>query len=129
MRTNNTQRQRGLQGRLRNLGQSLSMYRYGRRGGSASLGDRWATYDSPRFPHCHCGGFLPAAIAYVGKLIVDAVVQAAQSGEPADRWTALSYLGIEAILVAILAAANQGLSLCQSLLRALLGQKGKSAHS
>jgi len=68
-------------------------------------------------------GLLPAAIAYVGKLIVDAVVQAAQSGEPADRWTALSYLGIEAILVAILAAANQGLSLCQSLLRALLGQK------
>jgi len=52
-------------------------------------------------------GLLPAAIAYVGKLIVDAVVQAAQSGEPADRWTALSYLGIEAILVAILAAANQ----------------------
>lgn len=68
-------------------------------------------------------GLLPAAIAYVGKLIVDAVVQAAQSGESADRWTALTYLGVEAILVAILAGANQGLSLCQSLLRALLGQK------
>jgi ATP-binding cassette subfamily B protein len=68
-------------------------------------------------------GLLPAAIAYVGKLIVDAVVQAAQSGEPADRWSALTYLGVEAILVAILAAANQGLSLCQSLLRVLLGQK------
>ncbi len=68
-------------------------------------------------------GLLPAAIAYVGKLIVDAVVQAAQSGDAADRWAALTYLGLEAILVAILAGANQGLSLCQSLLRVLLGQK------
>ena len=68
-------------------------------------------------------GLLPAAIAYVGKLIVDAVVQAAQSGDPGDRWMALTYLGVEAILVTILAGANQGLGLCQSLLRVLLGQK------
>lgn len=122
MRTNNTQRQRGLQGRLRNLGQSLSMYRYGRR----AVRLVWETDGRLTILLAFLtviAGLLPAAIAYVGKLIVDAVVQAAQSGEPADRWTALSYLGIEAILVAILAAANQGLSLCQSLLRALLGQK------
>ncbi|MGF1534856.1 MAG: ABC transporter ATP-binding protein, partial [Elainellaceae cyanobacterium] len=31
-------------------------------------------------------GLLPAAVAYVGKLIVDAVVQAAQSGLESDRW-------------------------------------------
>jgi ABC-type multidrug transport system fused ATPase/permease subunit len=68
-------------------------------------------------------GLLPAAIAYVGKLIVDAVILAAQSGLVADRNTALLYLAIEAVLVAVLAGARQGLSLCQSLLRALLGQR------
>ncbi|MBE9135788.1 ABC transporter ATP-binding protein [Nodosilinea sp. LEGE 07088] len=68
-------------------------------------------------------GLLPAAIAYVGKLIVDAVVQAAQTGLAADRQAALMYLAIEAILVAVLAGARQGLGLCQSLLRVLLGQR------
>ena len=68
-------------------------------------------------------GLLPGAVAYVGKLIVDAVVQAAQSGAIADRNTALTYLGIEALLVALLAGARQGLGLCSSLLRVLLGQK------
>jgi ATP-binding cassette subfamily B protein len=68
-------------------------------------------------------GLLPAAIAYVGKLIVDGVVQAAQSGLAADRQAALMYLAIEAVLVAVLAGARQGLGLCQSLLRVLLGQR------
>ena len=68
-------------------------------------------------------GLLPGAIAYIGKLIVDAVVQAAQSGETGDRWLAIRYLGIEAILVAALSGARQGISLCQSLLRVLLGQR------
>lgn len=67
-------------------------------------------------------GLLPAAIAYMGKLIVDTVILAAQSGLTADRNTALLYLAIEAVLVAVLAGARQGLSLCQSLLRVLLGQ-------
>ncbi len=68
-------------------------------------------------------GLLPGAVAYLGKLIVDSVVLAAQTGLTADRWTTLSYLGLEAIAVAILAGSKQGISLCQSLLRALLGQK------
>ncbi|MEM9005106.1 MAG: ABC transporter ATP-binding protein [Cyanobacteria bacterium P01_F01_bin.86] len=68
-------------------------------------------------------GLLPGAIAYVGKLIVDAVVLAAQSKAIADRNTALTYLGIEAFLVALLAGAQQGLRLCSALLRVLLGQK------
>ncbi|NER81077.1 MAG: ABC transporter ATP-binding protein [Leptolyngbya sp. SIO1D8] len=68
-------------------------------------------------------GLLPGIVAYFGKLIVDAVVQAAQSGAISDRNTTLVYLGIEAILVAVLAGARQGLSLCTSLLRVLLGQK------
>lgn len=68
-------------------------------------------------------GLLPGAIAYVGKLIVDAVIQAAASSAIADRNSALTYLGIEAILVTLLAGARQGLNLCTALLRALLGQK------
>ena len=68
-------------------------------------------------------GLLPGAVAYVGKLIVDGVVQAAQSGTVGDRHQTLLYLGLEAGLVALLAAANQGLSLGSSLLRVLLGQK------
>ncbi|MBD2112979.1 ABC transporter ATP-binding protein [Nodosilinea sp. FACHB-141] len=68
-------------------------------------------------------GLLPAAIAYVGKLIVDGVVKAAQSGLAVDRQAALMYLALEAVLVAGLAGARQGLTLCQSLLRVLLGQR------
>ncbi|MGD1942260.1 MAG: hypothetical protein ACFB0G_13200, partial [Leptolyngbyaceae cyanobacterium] len=68
-------------------------------------------------------GLLPVAIAYVGKLIVDAVIKAAESGAITDRNSALTYLGIEAILVTLLAGARQGLNLCTALLRALLGQK------
>jgi ATP-binding cassette, subfamily B, bacterial len=68
-------------------------------------------------------GLLPATIAYVGKLIVDQVVLAAKSGLESDRIMALSYLGLEAAIVALQAGGQQGLSLCQSLLRVLLGQK------
>lgn len=69
------------------------------------------------------GGVLPAATAYVGKLIVDSVVAAAQSDLVRDRNLALLYLGLEAILVVLLAGSRQGQGLCQSLLRVLLGQK------
>lgn len=69
------------------------------------------------------GGLLPAAIAYIGKLIVDAVVLASQSGLQNHRWTAFSYVGIEAIAVMLLAGTQRGLAVCQSLLRVELGQK------
>ncbi len=71
-------------------------------------------------------GALPAAIAYVGSLIVDAVVAAIQSGgaEQAARTSrALVLVVSEGLLVAALAGAQRGLSLCQSLLRAQLGQR------
>lgn len=68
-------------------------------------------------------GLLPGAIAYVGKLIVDGVVQAARSGLADERSHTLMYLGIEAGLIALQAGCKQGLVLCQSLLRALLGHK------
>jgi ATP-binding cassette subfamily B protein len=68
-------------------------------------------------------GLLPGLVAYVGKLIVDGVVLATRSELEADRWKTLGYLSIEAIAVAVLSGSQQGILLCQSLLRVLLGQK------
>jgi ATP-binding cassette, subfamily B, bacterial len=71
-------------------------------------------------------GVLPAAIAFVGALIVDAVVAAArlyqQSGAVHYR-EAMTFVAIEGGLVAALAGAQRALSACQSLLRAQLGQR------
>jgi ATP-binding cassette subfamily B protein len=71
-------------------------------------------------------GVLPAGIAYVGALIVDAVVTAIaaqQAAGVADFTTVLAYVALEGGLVAATAAAQRGLSTCQSLLRAQLGQR------
>jgi ATP-binding cassette subfamily B protein len=68
-------------------------------------------------------GVLPAGIAYVGKLIVDAVVLAASGGGEAARAQALTVVSVELGLVVLLSAAQRGLSVCESLLRALLGQR------
>lgn len=68
-------------------------------------------------------GLLPALVAYLGKLIIDAVVLAAETNTLRGQWVALQYLGIEAIVVAVLSGSQQGIALCQSLLRVLLGQK------
>ncbi len=68
-------------------------------------------------------GSLPAAIAYVGKLIVDAVVAASRTGDPdAQRW-ALTAVAMEAGLVIAMAAMQKGLGVAEQLLRALLGNK------
>lgn len=68
-------------------------------------------------------GVMPAAIAYVGKLIVDAVVQAMNTGLDADRDQALYWVVIEAGLVVTMAACQRGISIMQSLLRAQLGHR------
>ena len=68
-------------------------------------------------------GVIPGAIAYVGKLIIDSVVLAAESETDADRWLVLQWIGLEALLVILMAAAQRGLMVSQSLLRALLGQR------
>lgn len=68
-------------------------------------------------------GLLPGVMAYVGKLIVDAVVLAAKSGKSADRWVVLQWVGLEAILIALLNFAQRGIGVVQALMRALLGQK------
>ena len=71
-------------------------------------------------------GILPAGVAWVGALIVDAVV-AAINQIPALREAALRHVielvALEGVLVAAVAASQRGLSLCQSLLRAQLGQR------
>ncbi len=65
-------------------------------------------------------GVLPAGIAWVGALIVDSVVAAIETGE---TLRVLEFVAMEGGLVAALAATQRGLSLCQSLLRAQLGQR------
>lgn len=67
-------------------------------------------------------GVLPAAIAWVGQLIVDGVV-AAMAEESPDPWPVLKLVGLEAMIVVLLAGSQRGLSASQSLLRALLGQR------
>ncbi|MCA9540353.1 MAG: ABC transporter ATP-binding protein [Myxococcales bacterium] len=68
-------------------------------------------------------GLLPAAVAYVGKLIVDGVVQAIASGAAADRTTALTYVAAECGLVALLSGLRRGIEVCTSILRARLGHR------
>ncbi len=67
-------------------------------------------------------GVLPASVAFVGSRIVDSVVAAIRSGGT-DSSRVLEFVLLEGILVASIAAAQRGLSFCQSLLRAQLGQR------
>jgi ATP-binding cassette subfamily B protein len=67
-------------------------------------------------------GVLPASVAYIGSLIVDAVVAAIRLGGT-DAERVLRLVMLEGVLVAATAAAQRGISLCQSLLRAQLGQR------
>ncbi len=68
-------------------------------------------------------GVLPASVAYVGSLIVDAVAKAMLAPRAADPARVVELVVLEGILIASIAAAQRGLSLCQSLLRAQLGQR------
>ncbi len=67
-------------------------------------------------------GLLPAGVAFIGARIVDAVV-AARNLPAAGTAQVLRLVIIEGVLVAALAGAQRGLSLCQALLRAQLGQR------
>ena len=71
-------------------------------------------------------GLLPAAIASVGGLFVDAVAGALGSaGAAADvaRSEALTFVYIEVGLVLLMTAAQQANTVCQAVLRVLLGNK------
>src|SRR5690606_28671281 len=101
---------------------SLAVFRYSGR----ALGLVWST--SRRLTVALAlltliAGLLPAAMAWVGAQIIDAVVAATQSGDAADRRLVYELIGLEALIVIGIAAAQRGLSLSQSLLRAQLGQR------
>jgi ATP-binding cassette, subfamily B, bacterial len=71
-------------------------------------------------------GVLPAAIAYVGAQIVDAVIHAADFHRHTGTTLfgpVVKYVGLEAAAVAVSSMAQRGISLVQSLLRAQLGQR------
>ncbi|MCO4747345.1 MAG: ABC transporter ATP-binding protein [Proteobacteria bacterium] len=68
-------------------------------------------------------GLLPPAIAFTGSLIIDAVVTAIDTGLAVDQAVAMRWIAVEAVLVIALAAAQKGLDVSQSLLRALLGHR------
>ncbi|HKJ20153.1 MAG TPA: ABC transporter ATP-binding protein, partial [Woeseiaceae bacterium] len=67
-------------------------------------------------------GVLPAVIAYIGQLIVDGVVAAMAATNP-DTSHVLWLIVLEALVVIAVAGSQRGLSVSQSLLRALLGQR------
>ncbi|NND56190.1 MAG: ABC transporter ATP-binding protein [Xanthomonadales bacterium] len=71
-------------------------------------------------------GVLPAGMAWVGALIIDSVVAATavykETGS-AEFTSVFRLVALEAAIVAALAGAQRGISLCQSLLRAQLGQR------
>jgi ATP-binding cassette subfamily B protein len=71
-------------------------------------------------------GVLPAAMAYVGALIIDAVLAAtgvASDSGVVSMTRVYTLVAVEALIVAALAGAQRGISLCQALLRAQLGQR------
>jgi len=68
-------------------------------------------------------GIMPAAIAYVGKLIVDAVVLASQTHLDADLHKVLWLVLLEGCIVIMYAGVDRVLNMATALLRALLGQR------
>ncbi len=66
---------------------------------------------------------LPAAIAWIGKLIVDGVVQAARSGLGVDRERVLWLVAAELGLMSVQMTAGRLLSARRELLRGVLGNR------
>ncbi len=66
---------------------------------------------------------LPAAIAWVGKLIVDGVVLAARTGAAADRERVITLVAVELALMAVQLAAGRLLGHRRELLRGALGNR------
>lgn len=64
---------------------------------------------------------LPAAMAWVGKLIVDGVVQAARAGEVGLRHRVLGLVGLEFGLMVASTGVDRALGLTRELMRANLG--------
>ena len=109
----------------RNTPSGLAVYRYG----WAALTLTWTTSRALTVALALltlAAGALPAAVAWVGAQIVDAVLAAtrvyAQEGSAAFR-PVLELVALEACIVAAISGSQRGLTTCQSLLRAQLGQR------
>jgi ATP-binding cassette subfamily B protein len=103
----------------------LSFWRYSRR----ALALVWSTHRPLTIGLgllTLAAGVMPAGVAYLGKLIVDAVVatlaERSAGGSP-DYSSVLVFVALEGVLVAALAGAQRGIDFCQSLLRVLLSQR------
>lgn len=112
-------------GLLGRLGLNFGVLRYSRR----AVALVWST--SPPLTllltfFTLAAGLLPAAAAWVGKLVIDAVVGqmgvATAGGSPAYA-PVLELVVLEAAIIALLGGAQRGIAACQSLLRAQLGQR------
>jgi len=71
-------------------------------------------------------GVLPAAMAYIGALIIDAVLLATElfkQTNETNMTNVFMLVALEALIVAAIAGAQRGISLCRALLRAQLGQR------
>ncbi len=104
------------------LGETLGVYRYGGR----AIRLVWDTSRGLAVALSLlslAAGLLPAAVAYVGKLIVDAVVHAIQNPATATPDVALEWVAVEMGLVTVLAAIQRALDAVKSLLRAQLGNR------
>ncbi|MEH1970831.1 ABC transporter ATP-binding protein [Nostoc sp.] len=108
------------------LRQSLTVFRYSGR----AVNLVWTTSRSLTILLASLtlvAGLLPGAISYISKLIVDAVVFASQANSQSNGsvniYPSLLYVGLEAIAVILLAGSQRGITICQSLLRALMGQR------
>ena len=69
-------------------------------------------------------GVLPAAMAFVGALIIDAVLEATRVAKDTgivSLTRVFTLVAIEALIVATITGAQRVISLCQALLRAQLG--------
>ncbi len=103
----------------------LGVYRYSRR----AVELVWSTHKGLTIAlvlFTIVAGLLPAGAAYVGKLIIDAVVAAiavSQSGGEPSYSQALKFVLVEGALVAAIAAIQRGINFCQTLLRVLLSQR------
>ena len=97
----------------------LSFWRYSRR----AIALVWSTHRTLTIALgilTFAAGLMPAGVAYIGKLIVDAVVAAIdanRAGAVPDYARTLALVAIEGLLVAALAGVQRGIGFCQSLLR------------
>lgn len=71
-------------------------------------------------------GLLPAAAAWVGKLVIDTILAQmalAKAGAVLSYLPVLELVLLEGVIIALLGGAQRGINACQSLLRAQLGQR------